>query len=172
MSVAAKSIAAITLAALSAVSSADAQIRPPHAALDWQTFVVPEFGTTVEYPASIFSVPGGKAEKGLGQRFTSADGRAVLTIYSRENAAGDTPASYLRNNLRMGRAGLDYERVTRSFFAISSERQGVILYSRCNFSTAAGSAIHCFDLVYPQEEKRAWDPVVTRISRSLRPLEG
>ena len=145
---------------------------PRHAALDWQTFVVPEFGTTVEYPASIFSVPGGKAEKGLGQRFTSADGRAVLTIYSRENAAGDTPASYLRNNLRMGRAGLDYERVTRSFFAISSERQGMILYSRCNFSTDAGGAIHCFDLVYPQEEKRAWDPVVTRISRSLRPLEG
>jgi hypothetical protein len=54
MPAAAKSIAAITLAALSAVSSADAQIRPPHAALDWQTFVVPEFGTTVEYPASIF----------------------------------------------------------------------------------------------------------------------
>ena len=172
MSAAAKTIAAITLAALAAVSSADAQIRPRHAALDWQTFGVPEFGTTVEYPASIFSVPGGKAEKGVGQRFTSADGRSVLTIYSRENAAGETPASYLRNNLRMGRAGLDYERVTRSFFAISSERQGMILYSRCNFSTDAGGAIHCFDLVYPQEEKRAWDPVVTRISRSLRPLEG
>ena len=79
--------------------------------------MVPEFGTTVEYPASIFSVPGGKAEKGVGQRFTSADGRSVLTIYNRENAAGDTPASYLRNNLRIGRGGLDYERVTRSFFA-------------------------------------------------------
>jgi hypothetical protein len=26
-------------------------------------------------------------------------------------------------------------------------------------------------LVYPQAEKRAWDPVVTRISLSLRPLE-
>jgi hypothetical protein len=67
----------------------------------------------VEYPASIFSVPDGKAEKGLGQRFNSADGRAVLTIYTRENAAGDTPASYLRNNLRTGRNVLDYERVTR-----------------------------------------------------------
>jgi hypothetical protein len=30
---------------------------------------------------------------------------------------------------------------------------------------------HCFDLVYPQEEKREWDPVVTRISLSLRPNE-
>ena len=29
-----------------------------------------------------------------------------------------------------------------------------------------------FDLVYPQQEKRSWDAVVTRISLSLRPLEG
>jgi hypothetical protein len=168
----ARHLLAGTLAALSAVSGAEAQIRGRQPALDWQTFLVPEFGTTVEYPASIFSVPDGKAEKGLGQRFNSADGRSVLTIYTRENAAGDTPASYLRNNLRTGRSVLDYERVTRSFFAISSERRGLIFYSRCNFSAEAGGAIHCFDLVYPQDEKRAWDPVVTRISRSLRPLDG
>jgi hypothetical protein len=58
-------------------------------------------------------------------------------------------------------------RITRSFFAISSERDGVILYSRCNFSGAARGAIHC-----PQQEKRSWDAVVTRISLSLRPLES
>ena len=113
----ARHLLAGTLAALSAVSGAEAQIRGRQPALDWQTFLVPEFGTTVEYPASIFSVPDGKAEKGLGQRFNSADGRSVLTIYTRENAAGDKPASYLRNNLRTGRSVLDYERVTRSFFA-------------------------------------------------------
>jgi hypothetical protein len=48
----------------------------------------------------------------------------------------------------------------------------VILYSRCNFSGGARGVIHCFDLKYPQEEKRAWDAVVTRISLSLRPLES
>jgi hypothetical protein len=51
-------------------------------------------------------------------------------------------------------------------------RQGVVYYSRCNFSSEMGGAVHCFDLVYPQREQRAWDPIVTRISRSLRPLEG
>ena len=96
----------------------------------------------------------------------------MLTIYSRENEVGDTPASYLKNNLRVGRSALDYERVARSFFTISSTRQGLIFYSRCNFSTDAGGAIHCLDVVYPQAEKRTWDGVVTRISRSLRPLEG
>ena len=142
-------------------AEAQAEVR----ILDWQTFEVPEFGTRVEYPARIFTAVG-EAEKGVGRRFESKDGRAILSIYARENEDDDTPASYLRKNLRQ--RTLDYERVTRSFFAISSEREGVILYSRCNF---ARRAIHCFDLTYPQEEKRAWDAVVTRISLSLRPLE-
>jgi hypothetical protein len=78
----------------------------------------------------------------------------------------------LRHNLRLSRSALDYVRVARSFFAISSEGDGVILYSRCNFSGGRRGVIHCFDLKYPQEEKRSWDAVVTRISLSLRPLEG
>ena len=145
-----------------------AEARADLRVLDWQTFEVPEYGTRVEYPAMIFTAVG-EAEKGVGRRFESKDGRAVLSIYARENEDDDTPASYLGKNLRQ--RTLDYERVTRSFFAISSERDGIIYYSRCNFSRPARGSLHCFDLVYPQAEKRAWDPVVTRISLSLRPLE-
>ena len=155
----------LCIVALFAASLVEAQSR---VASDWQVSKVPDYGTRIEYPASIFS-PVGQAETGVGQRFESEDGRAVLSIYARENEDGDTPASYLKKNLRQ--SGLDYQRVTRSFFAISLEREGTILYSRCNFSRSARRAIHCFDLVYPQAEKRAWDPVVTRISLSLRPLE-
>ena len=150
------------------VSSAQAQFREP---VDWRTFEVPDFGTRIQYPAGIFT-PAGKPERGLGQRFERADGRAVLSIYSRAKEAGENPATYLRHNLRVSRSALDYARITPSFFAISSERDGVILYSRCNFSRGARGAIHCFDLKYPQEEKRSWDAVVTRISLSLRPLES
>jgi hypothetical protein len=109
---------------------------------------------------------------GLGQRFERADGRAVLSIYARSNNAGETPRTYLRKHLRVERSELDYVRIAPSFFAISSERDGVILYSRCNFSGGARGVIHCFDMKYPQEEKRSWDAVVTRISLSLRPLES
>jgi len=126
----------------------------------------------VEYPAGLFEVFDGESEKGIGERWMTADGRAFLTIYSRANEAADTPASYLKNNLRVARAALEYERVTRSFFAISSTREGLVYYSRCNFSADAGGALHCFNLVYPQREERAWDAIVTRISRSLRQLEG
>jgi hypothetical protein len=161
-------LAAITL--LTLVSSAPAQVREQKP-VDWRTFEVPDFGTRIEYPAGTFA-PAGKPEQGIGQRFERADGRASLSIYSRPNQAGESPTSYLKHNLRMERSGLDYVRVTRSFFAISSERQGMILYSRCNFSGGTRGVIHCFDLKYPQREKHAWDAVVTRISLSLRPLEG
>jgi hypothetical protein len=147
-------------------NSAHAQLRE-QGQTEWRNFEVPEFGTRVQVPASIFA-PAGKPERGSGQRFERADGRAALSIYSRPNDTGQNPATYLRHNLRTDRSALDYSRVAPSFFAISSEREGVILYSRCNF---ARRAIHCFDLTYPQEEKRAWDAVVTRISLSLRPLE-
>ena len=139
--------------------------------MEWRTFTVQDFGTTVQYPANIF-FPAGRPGKGIGQRFKSADGQADLSIYSLPNEVGETPATYLRHNLRMNRSALDYTRIAKSFFAISSERDGVILYSRCNFSKRGRGAIHCFDLLYPQQEKRSWDAVVTRISLSLRPLEG
>jgi hypothetical protein len=109
---------------------------------------------------------------GLGQRFERADGRAVLSIYARSNKTGETPKTYLRKHLRVERSKLDYVRIAPSFFAISSERDGLVLYSRCNFSGGAHGVIHCFDMKYPQEEKRSWDAVVTRLSLSLRPLES
>jgi len=52
----------------------------------------------------------------------------------------------------MDRSALDYARVARSFFAISSEREGIILYSRCNF---ARRAIHCFALISLIRKKKS-----------------
>jgi hypothetical protein len=135
---------------------------------DWRIFAVPDFGTRVQYPAGIFSVTDGKPDKGIGERLSTEDGRATLAVYSRANESGDTPASYLSHFLRTPRTQLDYQRVTPAFFAISAVKEDTIYYSRCNFSR---SAIHCFDLVYPAREKRAWDAIVTRISLSLRPLQ-
>jgi hypothetical protein len=152
-------------------SAVQAQSEERRRPLDWRTFVIPDFGTRIDYPATIFA-PAGASEVGTGRTFERASGGAKLSVYSRPNTTGETPRSYLRKNLRMERSALDYVRIARSFFAISSEREGVILYSRCNFSGGAHGVVHCFDLAYPQTEKRAWDPVVTRMSLSLRPLEG
>jgi hypothetical protein len=91
-----------------------------------------------------------------------------MAIYTLRNEAGDSPGSYIRNNLRQNRRRLDYDRVTDRFFAVSAIAAGQVHYTRCNFDRSG--RIHCVDLTYPYRETRAWDRTVTRISLSLRPL--
>lgn len=137
--------------------------------LGWSRYVEPRLGTTVDMPAGLFAAPAGTPGRGVGERFATADRRAQMTVYSMRNQAGDTPASFVRKNLRQNRRGLDYDRVTDRFFAISAVAGGRIFYTRCNFDRGRGT-IHCIDLAYPQREEKAWDRIVTRISLSLRPL--
>jgi hypothetical protein len=142
----------------------------PAGSQEWTTFVEPNLGTRLELPSEIFAVHEGPSSKGIGQEYTTGDGRAALAVYSQHNLRHETPRTYLRRNYRPGGVELDYVRVTRAFFAISGIKEGAIYYSRCNFSRRSRT-IHCFDLKYPAHEKRAWDDIVTRISRSLAPLE-
>jgi hypothetical protein len=148
----------------------------PQAALPhdvkWNVFVEAQYGTRLDVPSAVFATPDGPANRGVGRQFKTPDGRASLAVYSQRNDMRDTPASYLRKNLQSPRAALNYERVTGEFFAIAAVMGDSIYYSRCNFSHNAGRAIHCFDLKYPAQERQSWDSIVTRMSRSLRPLQG
>jgi hypothetical protein len=142
----------------------------PAVSEQWTKFEELNFGTKLELPSDVFSVHEGPSYRGNGEQYATADGRAVLAIYSQENLRRDTPRTYLKRNNLVPRRMIEYVRVTRSFFAISTAVEGVIFYSRCNFSRSS-STIHCFGLKYPASEKRAWNYIVTRISRSLEPLE-
>jgi hypothetical protein len=125
-------------------------------------------GTRVEYPRDIFSVHQGN--DGAGQVFTTQDGRARLHMYAMDNPKGLSPRAFMKRHFPVARSTLTYDRVAQNFFAISSRRQGMIVYLRCNFSSTRGSTLHCVDIRYPAIQKRAWDGIVTRISRSVRPL--
>src|SRR5262249_14849393 len=129
-----------------------AQARLPRD-VKWTVFVETEYGTRLDVPGAVFALPDGPANRGIGRQFKTPDGRASLAVYSQSNDARDTPASYLRKNLKSPRTALDYERVKPEFFAIAAVMRGSIYYSRCNFSHNTGRAIHCFDLKYPVQEK-------------------
>jgi hypothetical protein len=135
----------------------------------WTIFVEPSLGTRMDLPSAVFSMPDGPAYRGVGSQFKTADGRAAVAVYSQRNDKRDTPAGYLRKNFVFPRAAVVYERVTPAFFAVSGVTEGMIFYSRCNVSLT-GATLHCFDMKYPAQEKNAWDAIVTRMSRSLRPL--
>jgi len=126
-----------------------------------------DYGTVVDFPAGIFSVPEGAPPIGNGRRFRTADGRAELSVYTLANTDRRTPRAYLQRHLRSEFKHLDYDRVSGRFFAVSGIVRGKTFYSRCNFESPRG-AMHCIYLDYPADETHAWDRVVTRISRSLR----
>ncbi|HXH46921.1 MAG TPA: hypothetical protein VNK51_24165 [Bradyrhizobium sp.] len=128
----------------------------------WRTYRVPESGTSVDIPASIFVEPAGKPG-GYGQRFRSSDGSADLTVQAVENRQSLSPAEFLAR--KNPPKGIIYKRITPNFFVVSSTRRDKIWYNRCNFSQ---QFVHCVLIDYPASQKQRWDAVVTRISRSLR----
>ncbi len=128
----------------------------------WQTYTIPESGTSVDVPVSIFTEPAGLPLHGYGERLKSADGRADLTIQADTVAPNVSPAAFLAK--MNPPAHIQYRRVTSRFFAVSSYRGDKVWYNRCNF---ANGFMHCVLINYPAAEERAWDDIVTRISLSL-----
>ncbi len=129
--------------------------------LAWQKYTVPETGASVDLPRTIFSKDVGQTDKGYGRRFTTRDGHATFALQSIGNAAHESPAEFLAK--KNPPPNIVYKRVAPRFFVVSSFRKDFIWYDRCNF---AGRFINCVMVNYPAAEKRQWDGVITRISRS------
>jgi hypothetical protein len=135
----------------------------------WATYMNPRFGTIVDYPANIFTDRDPPPENGDGQSFRSGDGHAQLLIYGAYNAEGDTPQSYVEKHAD---EGVSYRRTTARTYVISGTRKDELFYERCNFQEGKSDIINCFTVTYPGAEKVAWDPIVTRLSKSLRAGRG
>jgi hypothetical protein len=138
----------------------------------WATYTNPRFGTTADYPAGLFTVLDPPPENGDGQGFRTPDGRAHLSIYGAWNVEGDTPQTYVANYVDLAGASVTYKQVTDRFYVISGTREGKIFYDRCNFSVGPQGIIDCLTISYPEQEKSEWSPIVSRLSRSLRPGRG
>ena len=127
----------------------------------WTTYTIPETGTSVDFPSSVFSEEAGSPD-GYGRRFQTSDGRANITIQATPNVTNNSPAAFLAKKNPPPR--IQYKRVTPRFFAVSSYKGDKVWYDRCNFSKGL---VHCVLINYPAREERDWDGIVTRISLSL-----
>jgi hypothetical protein len=84
----------------------------------WETYSIPETGTSVDFPASIFTEQAGRPPDGYGRRFQSADGRADFTIEAAAISSSVSPAAFLATMHPPPR--IQYKRVTSRFFVVSS----------------------------------------------------
>ena len=131
---------------------------------EWRRYSIPSTGTSVDMPVSVFTSDAGTPEGGgTGRRFFTEDRRADLTVQSVANPKNDSPATFLAK--MQSPSGIIYKRVTSGFFVVSSISNDRIWYNRCN---RGNGSMNCVMINYPVAEKRQWDAVVTRISRTLR----
>jgi hypothetical protein len=140
--------------------------QPQSGGEGWTVYMNARFGTAIDYPAGIFSQFDPPPTNSDGRTFRSADGRATLLVYGTHNAENDTPQSYV--DKYVDGKGETFRRVTASFYAVSGMRDGAIFYRRCNFRAAPSDVIDCMDVSYPADQKASWNPIVGRLSRSLR----
>jgi len=134
----------------------------------WATYSNPRFGTTADYPASLFTRYAPPPENGDGQTFRTADGRAQLSIYGAYNVGHDTPQSYLDKYLDIQGTVVALKRATARYYVVSGTRGDKIFYERCNFPPRHEDVVDCLTITYPAADKTAWDAVVARVSQSLR----
>jgi hypothetical protein len=161
-------LAALALVLVAGAASAAAdEVSAQDRAAGWGRYHDRDSGMAFDFPRHVFSLQ--SAEEGRqGMTFSTPDGRARIRVFAAANEARETPARYLARIRKAGEGRFTYVRTTPRFFVASGVRDGAIFYRRCNFAASAGDRLSCFQVDYPETEKRTWDPVVTRISLSLR----
>ncbi|MEH3046965.1 hypothetical protein [Sphingomonas adhaesiva] len=149
-----------------------APVGVTHPTHRWRIYRNQRFGTLAEVPDDLFGTAR-PADNGDGATWT-ARGGARLRIFGSWNVLEETPASYdafLRNG-RSGRyASVTYKVTRRDLLILSGTHQGMVFYERYAFGDPSG-AIHALVLDYPATARSTFDPIVARLSASLRWTPG
>jgi hypothetical protein len=134
---------------------------------DWNRYGNARYGTTLSYPAGYFPRRAESAN-GDGVTLTARDG-ATLRIFGTSNAEGAAPAAYVEALVR-GDARyrhLSYRLVRPGFAVLSGSDGGRLFYERYAFGARSGE-VHAFVLDYPAAARARYDPIIPRLSASLR----
>ena len=136
--------------------------------LRWTLYEDNEFGCVLDYPASLFSPEASNPDQ--PRRFSSENSDAYFRIQGVENANGWSPRAIREKYLSADMPGdVTYDRTKSDFVVLSGYRGESIFYTKVAVSTDRSSAC-IFEITYPRVQKKAFDKIVTRMSRSLRSL--
>jgi hypothetical protein len=157
---------------------AAALIGPKAAAQDlgWQPYVNARFGFSIDIPTG-FLRPLPPPPNGDGLGFENADRTVHVSVFGAMNALELTFDQYYQAALDDGNLGrITYKRKTDSWYVLSGYRnvdtsagaREMIFYTRIAIDTD-GSATSGLNMLFPPPLKEFMDPIVTRMSRSLKP---
>ena len=136
--------------------------------LQWTLYGDEQFGCVLDYPAGLFRPEAPTSDE--PQRFSSPDDDVYFRIQGVENANGWSPQAIREKYLSADMPGdVTYDRTKSDFVVLSGYRGESIFYTKVAVSKDRQSAC-IFEITYPREQKKAFDKIVTRMSRSLRSL--
>lgn len=136
----------------------------------WLTYQNDRYGTTIDYPDFFKMQP--PPDDDDGRKFKSADG-ADFTVSASYAALDFTLATYrdfIVKNLDPGSV-ITYERRGKDWFVVSGTRDDKIFYEK-HLLSHKGEMNEDFVIAYPAARKRIYDPIVTRMAKSLRSGTG
>jgi len=133
----------------------------------WKTFVNDRFGTSIEYPTRF--KPGEPPANNDGLRFTADDG-ATLAVWGSLNAL-EQDLKALEDSAREDGEKVTYRSAGKNWFVLSGTRGEEVFYKRYILSHR-GEVVNAFTLTYPAALAATYDPIVARISKSLKAGRG
>jgi hypothetical protein len=134
----------------------------------WKTYHNDRFGTAIELPARFR--PGRPPDNNDGQSFAATDG-ATLAVWASFNTLEHDIAgleAFLRED---SKDNFTYRATGRNWLVLSGTREDRIFYQR-HLISHRGEVINAFEITYPSSLAAAYDPIVARIAKSLRPGRG
>ena len=140
---------------------------------DWNRFTSARTEASIEIPYHLFpdtvitditdGHPGSMEHLPIGIRVASMDNNVELAVYGVTHRSD--PYSHLCRN---GCKGVTYSVKRRNVAVVSGRTDmGIIYYSRCQRFVASKN-LHCFELEYPERLSSAVNPVIARMTGSLR----
>ncbi len=153
-------------AALAALASpALAQARET-----WKTYSNDRFGVSIEYPSRF--KPGRPPDNNDGQSFTADDG-AALAVWGSFNVEEHDIAG-LEASLRESPKPdekITYRAAGKNWLVLSGTQGDNVFYTRYLLSHR-NEVENAFRISYPATLAATYDPIVARISKSLKPGRG
>ena len=133
----------------------------------WTSYHNTRFGTSIEYPARFR--PGRPPDNDDGLSFIAVDG-ATLSVWGSLNVEAHDVAgleAFLRESPQAGEQ-ITYRASGASWLVLSGTRGDRIFYQR-HLLSHRGEIINAFEISYPAALRTGYDPIVARLSRTLRP---
>ncbi len=135
----------------------------------WMLYENPRFGSVLPVPPGMVALR--PPDNGDGQRFSSADGKVVLTAWGAFNVDGngDLEPTWQSALAEAGRT-ITYKVKKAGWFVISGvTKDGTGFYERY---TANNKYVAGWQMTYPQAEEKKYSPWVERIAKGYEARLG